>query len=235
MKSSQFNEKAMKEGFIVVYPEGTGPIKHLFLTWNARHCCASAMKNKIDDVGFTSDLIDKLVNQYPVDPKRVYATGLSNGGMMTNRVGEELSNKVAAIGPIVATLFGDEKLPVKPVAAIIFNGALDEHVKEEGGFGGARFGEAWDQTTTPLKVESQAVFWAKANGGSAKPTQVENTATVRHLHYACPQNRNVDMYILKDQGHAWPGGLQGGPKGDIPSKSIRATDLMWDFFKQQTR
>lgn len=98
-----FTEKAASEGFIVVYPEGTGRFKGKLLTWNAGHCCGYAMDNQVHDVEFINALLDKLIVDYPVDPKRIYATGLSNGGMMTHRLGIELSNRFAAIAPVVAT------------------------------------------------------------------------------------------------------------------------------------
>lgn len=82
-----FTEKARKEGFIVACPEGTGRLKDKLLTWNAGHCCGYAMKRNVDDVGFVNALIDTLVQSYPADTRRIYATGMSNGGMMTHRLG----------------------------------------------------------------------------------------------------------------------------------------------------
>lgn len=234
MKSSGFTDKAIKEGFIVAYPEGTGPTSGMFLTWNAKHCCGTAMRNGVDDVGFVSKLIDKLIKEQPVDPDRIYVTGMSNGGMMTHRLATELSDKIAAIAPVVATLFGDEKQPANPVPAIIFNGLLDKSVVYTGGTHGGRFADSWDNSVKPLNVEAQASFWAKANGSSSQP-QIEETKTVRHLYYKCPQDKDVEMYVVKDGGHAWPGGRQGSKQGDVPSQSINATDLMWEFFKRHHR
>lgn len=152
-----FTDKARKEGFIVVYPEGTGRQEGQLLTWNAGHCCGYAMANRVNDVAFIDALIEKLIEDYVVDPRRIYATGMSNGGMMTHRLGIELSNRFAAIAPVVATLFGDERRPEHPVSAIMFN------------------------------------------------------------------------------GHAWPGGQAGSRSGDKPSSSLNGTDVMWEFFKAQTK
>jgi hypothetical protein len=74
-----------------------GVLTSILLTWNATHCCAQAMRNHVDDVGFISALIDRLVAQGRADPNRIYVTGMSNGAMMTHVVGRELSNKLAAI------------------------------------------------------------------------------------------------------------------------------------------
>jgi polyhydroxybutyrate depolymerase len=109
---SQFDVIAARERFIAVYPGGTGgtPGGRL-LTWNAGHCCAYARENKIDDVGFISAMIDQLVRSGRADPKRIYVTGMSNGAMMTHVLARELPEKIAAIGPIVGAVFGDEPPP----------------------------------------------------------------------------------------------------------------------------
>ena len=98
---SGFSEKADKENFAVVYPNGSGRISNnILLTWNAEGCCQYAAENKIDDVGFISALIDKLVGDYGIDSKRIYATGFSNGAMMSFKLGEKIPDKIAAIAPV---------------------------------------------------------------------------------------------------------------------------------------
>jgi polyhydroxybutyrate depolymerase len=233
MKVSDFSQKAMKEGFVVVYPNGSGRMKDKLLTWNAGHCCGFGMRNKIDDVAFLSEVIDQVAENYSVDTKRVYVTGMSNGGMMTHKLAMERPDKVTAIGPVVASLFGDEKKAASGVAAIIFNGMLDKSVPQQGGSHGGRFADAWDGE--PLNIESQAAYWAKVNGSIAKKPKITEDGKVKHLHYDCPGGKNVDMYIVKDSGHAWPGGKQGSVHGDVPSSAVNATDLMWEFFKKQSK
>jgi len=228
-----FTEKAVKEGFVVVYPEGTGRFAGRFLTWNAGHCCGRAMEKRVDDVGFINVLLDRLIKDYPVDPKRVYVTGLSNGGMMTHRLGIELSHRITAIAPVIATLFGDEKKPAHPVSALMINGMLDQSVPYQGGSPGGRFPDAWDGTTA-LPALAQATFWAGANGCVATPDEQDQGAFVV-TRYRCPDGKDVAFYLVKDNGHAWPGGKSGTRRGDKPSSSIHATDVIWVFFKAQTK
>lgn len=232
-KMTGFTEKAAKEGFIVVYPEGSSRYKGKLLTWNAGHCCGYAMENRVNDVEFISMLLDKLIKDYPVDTKRIYVTGMSNGGMMTHRLGIELSNRFAAIAPVVATVFGDEKRPDNVVSAIIFNGMLDEAVPFQGGKPGGRFANAWDKIPAKPAVE-QAEFWGSANGCTAYPDKREQGASVL-WQYHCPSGTSVVIYLLNDSGHAWPGGQRGSRRGDEPSSSINATDLIWEFFKAHTK
>lgn len=228
-----FTAKAENEGFIVVYPEGTGRFKGKLLTWNAGHCCGQAMERRMQDVEFISALIDKLIKNYPVDPKRVYATGMSNGGMMAHRLGIELSHKIAAIAPVVATLFGDEQPPRQPVSALMLNGMLDKSVPYQGGPPGGRFAGAWDGTPAKPAVD-QAAFWASVNGCKNTPDKSAHGAMIQSK-YRCPAGRSVEIYLIKDHGHAWPGGQAGSRRGDKPSPSLNGTDVIWNFFKAHAK
>lgn len=228
-----FTEKAASEGFIVVYPEGTGRFKNKLLTWNARHCCGYAMDHQVRDVEFINALLDKLIADYPVDPRRIYATGLSNGGMMTHRLGIELSNRFAAIAPVVAALFGDESKPPYPVSALMLNGMLDKSVPSQGGSPGGRFPDAWDGTPTKPVLE-QAAFWANANGCTSIPDKRDSAPFIL-WQYRCPTGRAVELYLVKDNGHAWPGGQPGSRRGDKPGTSLNGTDVIWEFFKAHVK
>jgi polyhydroxybutyrate depolymerase len=223
-----FTEKARAEGFVVVYPEGTSRGVTRLLTWNAGHCCGYAMQARVNDVGFISALIDTLIADHRVDPARVYVTGMSNGGMMVHRIGIELSQKVAAIAPVVATVFGDERKPDHPVSAIMLNGKLDESVPYRGGAPGGRFPGAWDGTPAKPSVD-QGVFWASANGCEPIPA-INESATVTVTRYRCPSGKAVELYLLAPNGHAWPGGEPGSALGDTRISTLKATSLIWDFF-----
>jgi len=227
-----FTAKARTEGFIVVYPEGTSRGLGL-LTWNAGHCCGYAMQNRVNDVGFISALLDVLVKDYPVDARRIYATGLSNGGMMTHRLGIELSGRFAAIAPVIATVFGDEPKPARPVAALMINGTEDRMVPVAGGPPGGRFTGAWDGTPARPATE-QAVFWARANGCPTAPDRTESSTAVVWRH-RCAGSPPVELHLVKNNGHAWPGGKAGTARGDTPTAAVNATDLIWEFFKAHAR
>lgn len=228
-----FTEKAAREGFFVVYPEGTSRFGGRLFTWNAGHCCGHAMTTKADDVGFIRALIDTLLREHPVDPARVYATGMSNGGMMAHRLGRELADRIAAVAPVVATVFGDETPPARPVPALMINGRLDVSVPHLGGPPGGRFPNAWDGTPTRPALE-QGTFWAKANGCGTRPRGEDSDAFTHWIH-PCPAGRSVALYLMKHEGHTWPGGQKGGPWGDTPGNALIATDVIWAFFRQHAR
>ena len=231
-KMTGFTEKAAAEGFIVVYPEGTGRFWGKLLTWNAGHCCGYAMQKKADDVGFISALLDKLLQDYAVDSRRIFVTGMSNGGMMAHRLGIELSDRIAAIAPVVATIFGDETSPAHPVSALMINGLLDQSVPNQGGPPGGRFSNAWDGTPAKPSL-SQGTFWASVNDCSAAPVH-DDRGAYGFWRYLCPKGRAVDLYLVNDSGHAWPGGEKGSRRGDEPSLSLNGTDVIWAFFKNHS-
>lgn len=219
----------------MAYPNGSSLLASNLLTWNAGHCCGYAMQNKIDDVGFIRNLIDQLARDYPIDPQQVFVTCMSNGGMMTHRLGIELGDKIAAIAPVVATLFESEARPVAPVPALIINGAMDKSVPPEGGPTGGRSAFAWDGTPTQPSAY-QATYWANANGCDPEPqsnSTGSSAAVINIWRYTCPRGRDVVHYLIGDNGHAWPGGQPGRRQADTPSPSFNATDVIWDFFKSQ--
>ena len=195
---SQFDVIAEREHFIAVYPGGTGSTPGgRLLTWNAGHCCAYARENKIDDVGFISALIDRLVSSGRADPKRVYVTGMSNGGMMSHVLARELPGKIAAIGPIVGALFGDEPAAKGPVPAVIFVGQDDKTVPGAGGplGGNRREGVIAGLARPPADHDvapdvAQADYWAKANGCAQSPVESSDKAgKLVEIRWSCPNRR----------------------------------------------
>lgn len=225
---SGFTEKAVSTGFIVAYPAGTGRGKSNRLTWNAEHCCGFAKDKKIDDVGFIRALIAKLITTYPIAPNMIYATGMSNGAMMTHRLGIELADTVAAIAPVMGTLFGDEKTPDGSVSAIMINGALDATLPYRGGPLDARFKAVWDGTPAqPALIQGQ--FWAKANRCSEDVEQ-NRLKAYSHWRYGCPQTLAVELYLLANSGHVWPGSAFNNATSTESETRFSATDVIWNFF-----
>lgn len=229
---SGFTRLVERERLIAVYPNGSGRMGERLLTWNARHCCGYAMDQRVDDVAFVDAMIDALVREFAIDTTRIYLTGMSNGGMVTHTLAATMRHRPAAIAPVVGAVFGDEPPPASPVSAIIFNGLLDTSVPPNGGLGNGVGQRAWDGTP-PKPNEAQGDYWARAARCATTPTRTED-ARIIHWTWACPAGRAVELYQVKDNGHAWPGGRAGRRGANAPSDAIDATDAMWAFFKAQT-
>ncbi|MQX38538.1 alpha/beta hydrolase family esterase [Roseospira navarrensis] len=231
VRMTGFSRLATREGFLVAYPEGTSPGGRLY-TWNAHHCCAFAMRTGVDDVGFIRALIETLLRDHPVDPDRVFVAGLSNGGMLAHRIGIEMSDRVAAIGTVIAGLFGDEATPRVPVSVLIINGALDRMVPPEGGLTDGPFVRAWDGR--PMRPAAyQGAFWARANGCAPDPEPgPDRGPRVSSWRYACPPGVAVERILVHDNAHDWPGG-QPWTQGEAPSTALDATETLWRFFERQ--
>ena len=141
LKSSDIRERAEREGWILVAPAGSGRMGNL-LTWNVGFGFGYALTAKVDDVGFVRRLLDELQATYRIDPDRIYATGISNGGILCHQLAGALSDRIAAIAPIVASAGGRLQgaadwirpaPPRHPVAVVAFNGALDLSIPLSGG------------------------------------------------------------------------------------------------------
>ena len=233
-----WNEKADKEGFLVVYANGTGT----FQTWNCMHGCGSAFKNNVDDVGFVKAIIEDLKTKAKADPKRIYATGMSNGAMLTYRLAAELPQILAAAAPVAGTIGGKENVgaqekripqPASPVAMIIFHGKADQNVLYDGGEKKAGV----ERGRIDLSVAEAVKFWVKADGCSATPKKEElNNGNVIKETYTSDAGADVILYSIVDGAHAWPGGRKLRLKAAADaSPSISATDLAWDFFAHHSR
>jgi polyhydroxybutyrate depolymerase len=227
-KMTGFSRKADQEGFIAVYPNGTGLWQNRFLTWNAGNCCAWAYENRIDDVGFIRALIGQLKKDYPVDDRRVYATGISNGGMMSYRLACGLSDLLAAIGPVAGAQNIDCK-PAHPVSVIILHGTADQHVLYKGG---APLRMADVRNPRVDRPVSEAVaFWVKHNRCREEPSTEKKGMVVIERYGGCSAGTAVTLYTLVEEGHTWPGGTKWAFWADEPSREVSATDVIWEFFK----
>ena len=157
---SKFNDIADERGAIVIYPSG------LDKRWNSG--INFGIESDIDDVGFLSMLIDRMVLLYNADPIRVYSIGYSAGGFMSYRMACERANRIAAIGPIVASITNstyETCVPARAFPIIAFNSTSDLVTSFSGMPGNFP------------SINDVMVFWADKNGCdvNADTTEVPNT------------------------------------------------------------
>jgi polyhydroxybutyrate depolymerase len=211
----RFERLAALKGFLVVYPDGFE--KH----WNDLRGIPewSAQQRNIDDVGFFSAMIDRFVAQRNADPKRIFVTGISNGGLMSHRLGCELAGKVTAIAPVVRTLttkLAEGCKPARPMPVHMFFGTADKLVPFEGGI--QKMGSA---ETPVLSAQATIEKWAALDGCAKTPavTKTTDPAGSRQVFPGCRQGAEVVAYIREGAGHSWP-----------PD----ATELIWAFFERHS-
>ncbi len=228
---SDLNRKADEAGFIAVYPNGTGKRSSLF--WNGGNCCGSAMQNQIDDVGFVDALLDDLYRTYRVDTRRVYATGMSNGGIMVYRLAAELAHRIAAIAPVAGCRESEIGRPQRPVSVLHFHGTHDEFVPYTGGVGSKSI------TGTDFRsVEESIQGWVDWNGCEAKPridvlSKAGDELTVTRKTYGeGKEGTEVVLVTIDGGGHTWPGRKGMTRMLGRSTLNVSANDLMWEFFQK---
>lgn len=218
-QKSGFSELADREGFIVVYPDGTGLVNNRF-TWNADNCCGYAHRKNVDDVGFISALIDRLIEDFDVDPARVYVTGYSNGAMMSFRLACELSDTIAAAAPYAGALNSDVCAATEPVPILIMNGEDDENVPVAGGrspdAGAPAQNDRVDQPTS-YAVET----WVGIDGCSDIPDVTDSDSVRVSTYGSCRDGSVVEQVLIHDWDHAWPSAENGS--------KIDAASIVWEF------
>jgi polyhydroxybutyrate depolymerase len=223
---SGFNAIADQNGFLAVYPNGTGALSdNILLTWNGGDCCAYAQEHNVDDVGFIRAVEGELQSMANIDPRRIYATGMSNGGILSQRLGCEAADLFAAIAPVSGTLNFSPCTPSQPVSVIEFHGTADTHIPYNGGYGPDSLVKV-----NFASVQSSIGFWTSSDGCNSEP-QTNSTDIIRHDTWTgCKKSMAVELYTLIGGKHAWPGGQAGWPDSDQPTMTISASQLIWEFF-----
>jgi polyhydroxybutyrate depolymerase len=249
---SSMNGDSDKDGYLVAYPDGTristvltpDPVaKDAQYGWNAGACCGLPASNRVDDVGFLLGIISDVATRTPVDLRRVYVTGMSNGGMMAYAMAAEASGHIAAIASVEGQVELATIHPARPVPTLEFH-SVDDPVAKWEGAPDARGHLAFS-------VLSGIDQWVKADGCQATP-QVGRTIvggagtasageTATYVSYdRCHAGADVSLWRLTGSGHVWPGStLNTGPPNTWildgvgrGTTLVDANQVMWQFFRQ---
>ncbi len=239
-----FNTLADKKGFIVVYPDG------IEKNWNdgrsAQETGYRAHRENIDDVGFISALLDHLMEEFNIDQKRVYVTGMSNGAMMSYRLACQLSQRIAAIAPVTGNI--PQNLcpacsPAMPTSVLAINNVLDplmpwsdEDITDPWGM--KKLGKVMPTSETIR-------FWVEHN--NCTPTAVitqepdrdphDGTRIRKEVYGNGKESTEVILYAVEGGGHTWPNGYQYLNENIVgkTSRDIDANEVIWDFFERHAR
>ncbi|MBW1295998.1 extracellular catalytic domain type 1 short-chain-length polyhydroxyalkanoate depolymerase [Aquimarina litoralis] len=223
MNYGDFRPIADREGFLIVHPLGTvdnNGSTHFNVGWGT---------SSVDDVGFTSALIDEISSNYTINPKRIYSTGMSNGGFMSYRLACELSDKIAAVASVTGTMTVGQQnncttSHTMPIMEI--HGTNDTTVPYNGNAGFE-------------SVQNVLDFWINAaNTVTTITTYLDDinttdNSTVEHYAYADGDNGvSIEHFKIINGGHTWPGSaFEIGP---VTNKDINASEEIWKFFSRYT-
>lgn len=222
---------AARNGYAIVFPNGFSRLPSGKLaTWNAGQCCGPAQQRNVDDVGFVRAVMADVEQRLTIDPHRVYAQGMSNGGMLAYRLACEMADTFAAIAAVAATDGAPDCQPSRPVPVLHIHAADDDHVPFSGGVGSASVSGV-DYVSVPDTI-------AKWVGRNRCPTPSQRVLEVPgatcESHTPCEGGSEVRLCVTATGGHAWPGGNKrlGGRAG---SAALNANDVIWAFFRQHAR
>jgi polyhydroxybutyrate depolymerase len=235
-KLTKFSELADREKFLVVYPQGIdGGFNDGRVTKVLR-----AHREQVDDLAFFDALLAEIARRHRVDPKRVFATGISNGGMFSHYLAANRSEKIAAIAPVVggiAVPFDAKFNPARPVSVLIIQGTEDPLVPYDGGPIGAR---ARQDRGSVVATAAAIELWRAANGCAAEPEisalpdldQSDGCRTEVSVWSGGREGSEVWLYRVVGGGHTWPGGAAYATRRAIGRVTHDfGSEAIWEFFK----
>ncbi len=220
---STFETLAASAGFFIARPEALYTRESDGrISWNVDRA-----EDGVDDVRFVRQMIDEIRKQYTVDPNRIYATGFSGGARMSSRLACDLSDLIAAVGPVAGIRYPDKCSPSRPVPVIAFHGKQD---------GINPYDPPADSPAHwRMSVEDAIRGWVDQNECRDAPSETAVSSTVTRISYrGCAGGAAVDFYRSDDGGHTWPGTplaetLQRIGMG-FTNSEVDATRLLWEFF-----
>lgn len=232
------NTLADRAGFLVAYPDGLN--KH----WNdGRETTAEGA----DDVGFVTALIERIRSKRAIDPQRIYATGLSNGGYFTLRLACDRADIFAAVAPVMSTFpapLHARCRPARPLPLLLIGGVSDPLVPWNGGEL-KRGRELGGKGGTVISVHDTIEFWRKHNGCSTSAREIAlpdrdpgDGTRVKQTHYeSCRDGAEVMLLAVEGGGHTWPGAKERPRITRVvgrTSRDISASEMIWEFFSRHT-
>ena len=213
LSSSPYKGKTDPEGVITLYPDGTAKPGGMGNGWNVGPCCSND-----DDVKFSREMIKAVEEKVCINKQRVYATGFSMGGGMSNHVACFMSDIYAAVAPAAMDLNTTNSAkcsPERPVPIIMFRGTNDFVCKYQGGDSGFNDGLNF------LGAEGNFKFWAQKNGCEGSPSKNSNGCDE---YSKCKDGSKVILCTKQGGGHDYGDASVGWPflkQYELPASFVK--------------
>lgn len=209
--------------FIVVYPDGVAN------AWNVGFG-AVPYNSGINDVGFVNALLDTMIANYSIDVDMVYATGMSNGGYLSNRLACELPHRIAAIASVTGPMTDSTMVHCnawRAVPVMHIHGTSDPIVPYNG-------------MIQSLGAQELIDFWVNNNGCVIASTDLpypdintnDSCTAIRKNYIPCNDGAEVVLIEINDGGHTWPGALIDIPAYGHTNRDFFGSGEIWNFFKR---
>lgn len=234
--SSGLSKIADERGFIVIYGQGLsfGPLQAP--VWNAGACCGQAQESQrdIDDVSYVRAVVTDVQKRYSVDKTRIYSAGMSNGGMLTQRLSCEAADILAGAASVAGTIAISDCNPVRPIPMLIIHGTEDKNVPYEGGRGSEAFNRA-----AYISIEQEFYDWGQRNHCNTDnpvttqiaPRSRDGKSVEKKTYTGCVAP--VELYTILGGGHEWPGGQKPADnrlEQTQPTQVLDASEVIVNFF-----
>jgi polyhydroxybutyrate depolymerase len=235
-EAGRFMEIGARNRFAVVYPSAVEGY------WNDGRGFGEfrSHRENVDDVGFLAAIIEEIDRRQPVDSRRVYATGESNGAFLCHRLAIERGDVFAAIAPVAGAL-PDALVPKigagKPVSVLLINDRLDPLLSFEGGVGPGAADARGTRRAAFAGFETSARLWVTANGCPFEATTsrwrstqdaAANRWITHHVWPRCSSGTAVEAYVVEAGWHGWPA-------GPLDRRGLDAYEVVWRFFKEHPK
>ena len=227
-RNSGLDGLAEANGFLVVFPDGVGagPTETDRRTWNAGDCCGAAARNDVDDVAFIDQLLDTIGAAYDVDHNRTFATGHSNGGMLSYRLACELSDRFAAVALQAGSLGIEQCAPITPVSLLHIHGTADTNVPIAGGVGSGLANVDFRSTIDSVTMVAVADGCTGEPTVAVEPTSPDLTATTWS---DCAGGVEVQLVAVTGAPHAWMGHQPSNPEATVAYTGLDASVAVLQF------
>ncbi|MDZ8257924.1 alpha/beta hydrolase family esterase [Nostoc sp. ChiQUE01b] len=220
---TRFNELADQKGFIVVYPDGIDQ------KWSLR----GNTQGRVDDVLFVRALINHLQQQLNIDSHKVYATGFSRGGILTQALACKLPDKIAGFASVAGSLpvrLKPSCQPQTPISMLTINGTNDRDVHYEG--------DDHTQRGALVSISDMVEFWRSHDQCTLSNASLNfsQDKVKTALYTGCSGNSEVWQLAVVNGGHFWPGGSSTDESlNKFNAKlGLNASETIWNFFQRHS-